>query len=357
VISRFDMLYRSFRGEILAIPGRAIAVVFGLLLLSIPVITQDPYLIGVLIMTNIYVIYAAAWDLLSGFTGQMNLGHAFSFGVAAYAAALLNIHLGLAPWATIPIAGVLAALAGTLLSLPALKLRGPFLALVTLAFPLIATGLVYVFGDFTGAELGVSGISPLFDSCILDYYIVLAIMIVSLVVMWKLTDSGAKIVRTGIIFRAIREDEIAARTSGVNTTKYKVLAFAISGVFAGIAGGLYAHSIQVVGPSTLELLLSFQAIIWTVFGGIGTIYGPVVGVYILYPALQFLGSFAQYRMLIFAVLIILILLFMPIGIGAWVRDKIEKTCPRCRLVNATTRKYCRGCGAILEPEKVKIDKT
>jgi branched-chain amino acid transport system permease protein len=235
-------------------------------------------------------------------------------------------------------------------------LRGFYLALVTLSFPLILTGIFYIFPDFTGGEFGLYGIRPLSVSRVLDYYIVTLSMLISVFVMWKFTDARSKIVRIGVILRAIHEDEITARTSGICTTKYKSLAFAVSGFFAGIAGGLYAHFFRVAGPSTLELFFSFQAILWTIFGGIATIYGPVAGVFILYPLLELLqlnpvGE--KIRFILFALLLMFTLLFMPEGITTWVRDRIEVKCPRCKLINAVSRRNCRACRAPLHIEEKK----
>jgi len=166
--------------------------------------------------------------------------------------------------------------------------------------------------------------------------------------MWKITDS-----KIGLIFHAIREDEVTVRASGINTTRYKLLAFCLSGLFAGIAGGLYAHFLKAAGPSTLELLLSFQVIIWAVFGGMATIYGPMAGVLILYPLTEFvliryLAVPTETRLLIFASIVLLMLLFMPRGVITWLRDKTEKVCPRCKLQNAAWRRKCRVCTAELD---------
>jgi branched-chain amino acid transport system permease protein len=165
--------------------------------------------------------------------------------------------------------------------------------------------------------------------------------------MWKLTDASSSFVRTGIVFHAIREDEIAARASGINTIRYKLLAFAVAGFFAGIAGAFHAHFMTIAGPSNLELALSFQVIIWTVFGGITSIYGPVVGVYILFPMMEFLRAAPEVRNLIFAGIVVIMLLFMPEGIAVWIRDKIERECPRCKLSNMAFRKTCRACNTPL----------
>ena len=340
-------LFKDFQGDVPAIPGRLIALVVFLLLLFIPLITRDPYILRILIFANVFVIFAVSWDLLSGYTAQVNFGHALFFGVAAYTTALLNLHLGLPPWATIPIGALAAVIAGLLVCLPALRLRGPYLSLVTLAFPLILLGIIFAFTDFTGGELGVSGIARISDSRTADYYTSLLVMLVSVFIMWKLTDAKSSIVRTGIIFHAIREDEITARASGINTVRYKILAFAIAGFFAGIAGAFHAHFMRIAGPSNLDLFLSFQAIIWTVFGGICSIYGPVVGVYILYSLMEFLRVLPEVRILIFAAIVVLILLFMPEGIAVWVRAKIERECPRCKLSNMALRRTCRACGTSL----------
>jgi len=340
-------LFKDFQGDVVAIPGRLIALIFFLLLFLIPLATEEPYILRTLIFANIYVIFAVSWDFISGYTGLINFGHALFFGVAAYTSALLNLHLGLEPWATIPIGALLAVLAGLIVCLPALRLRGPYFSLISLAFPLILLGAVFAFTDFTGGELGISGIARISDSRTVEYYISVLVMLGSVFIMWKLTDAKSSFVRLGIILHAIREDEIAARASGINTVRYKLLAFAIGGLFAGVAGGFYAHSMRIAGPATLDLFLSFQAIIWTVFGGICSIYGPLVGVYILYPLTEFLRVVPELRILIFAFIVVLILLFMPEGIAVWVRDKIEKQCPRCKLANAAFRPTCRACGTAL----------
>ena len=341
-------LFKDFQGDILAIPGRLLALIFFLVLFFIPLITTDPFILRTLTFANLFVIFAVSWDLLSGYTGQINFGHALFFGVAAYTSALLNTHLGWQPWATIPIGALAATIAGLVVSFPALRLRGPYLSLVTLAFPLILLGIIFSFRDFTGGELGISGLDRISGARWIDYCISVPVMLVSVFIMWKLTDARSSLIRTGIIFHAIREDEIAARASGINTIRYKMLAFAVGGFFAGIAGGLHAHFMRIAGPSNLDILLSFQAIIWTVFGGIASIYGPVVGVYTLYPLMEFvLRQVAEYRILIFAIIVVVMLLFMPEGIAVWIRDKIERQCPRCKLSNMAVRRTCRACGTSL----------
>jgi branched-chain amino acid transport system permease protein len=339
-IRKFWMIVKN---EVLVLPSRIIVFLFFLVLLLLPVFTQDPYLLRILILTSIFAILAASWDLLSGFTGQMNFGHALFFGVGAYTAALLNLHAHLPPWGSIPLGAMGAVLAGLIIGIPCLRLRGTYLALTTLAFPIILMGIVFTLPSITGGELGISGLERLARSRVANYYITVILMLALCTIMWKITDSN-----TGIIFHAIREDEVAVRASGINTTRYKLLAFCLSGFFAGIAGGLYAHYMRIAGPSTLEVSMSFQVVIWAVFGGIVTIYGPIGAVFILYPLLEFFRFWPEYRTLMFAVVIIFILLYMPDGLFPWIRDKIETECPRCKIRNIATRKTCRICAAEIE---------
>lgn len=333
-------LITLLKNEVFVLPSRIIVFIFFLTLLALPLVTDDSYLLRILILTSIFAILAASWDLLSGFTGQMNFGHALFFGVGAYGAALLNQHLHIPPWGSIPLGALAAVVAGMVIGIPCLRLRGTYLALTTLAFPIILMGIIFAFPDITGGELGISGLDRIVRSRVGLYYIAVVIMLVLVVVMWKITDSNI-----GIIFHAIREDEVAVRASGINTTRYKLLAFCLSGFFAGISGGLYAHFMRIAGPSTLEVSMSFQVVIWCVFGGIVSIWGPVGAVFILFPLMEFFRFWPEFRMLMFALVILLILLYMPQGLLPYIRDKIENECPRCKKRNVATRKTCRICAA------------
>jgi branched-chain amino acid transport system permease protein len=229
-----------------------------------------------------------------------------------------------------------------------LRLRGSYLSLATLAFPLIALGILFAFPDFSGGELGISGLRRLAVTPAANYYVAAISMLAIVFALWILADS-----KFGIVLHAIRDDEVAARASGINTLRYKLVVFAVAGAAAGFAGALFAHYLRVAGPSTLEVALSFQVVIWGIFGGVATIYGPVAAVFILYPLTEWLGSFRAFgelRLLIFAIIVLLVLLFMPRGLTPWVRDKIETQCPRCKQRNASWKKICRLCGAGLEAQ-------
>ncbi len=346
----FRVLFHLLKTEVWQVPGRMIAAVFLAGLLLFPMFSSHPYVFRILTLAAIFSIFAASWDVLSGFTGQINLGHALFFGVAAYTGAKLNLLFNLPPWITIPMGGFAAVLVGLVAGIPALRLRGFYLALVTLALPVILSGIIFMFPDFTGGELGLYGIDGFTRSRIADYYVIVFIMILSVYAMYKFTDAESKYLRTGMLLHAIREDEITARASGINTIKYKLIAFAVSAFFAGISGGIYTHYMKIVGPSTLELFFSFQAILWTIFGGIATIYGAVAGVFILYPLIELMVNLPlgqELRLIVFALILILSMLFMPQGLTTWVLNRIETTCPRCKIINAVTRHRCRACRASL----------
>lgn len=332
-------VFTVLRNEVLVLPSRIVVLLFFLSMLLIPLVVDDPYFIRILVLTSIFAIFAASWDLLSGFTGQINFGHALFFGVGAYGSAIMNQH-GLPHWATIPLGALVAVAAGLVVGVPCLRLRGTYLALTTLAFPIILLGIVFAFPGLTGGELGISGLTRLSTSRTVTYYIVVVIMLLSCAAMWKITDS-----KIGIIFHAIREDELAVKAAGINTTLYKLLAFCLSGFFAGIAGGLYAHFMRIAGPSTLEVQMSFQVVIYSVFGGIATIWGPVGAVFILVPLMEFFRLWPEFRTLMFAFVVILILLYMPGGLLPWIRNKVEEECPRCKIRNLVTRRVCRVCAA------------
>ncbi len=366
-------LFAELRWGVLPVPGRVIGIVFFIVLFLIPLFMDHPYYLRMFTLASLFVIFAVSWDLLSGYTGQVNFGHALFFGVAGYGSALMHKYLGWQPAQTIPIAVVGSTVLGVALCLPALRLRGPYLSLYTLALPIMLLGVVISLRDITGGEYGIRGLPLIADTRMGQYYIALIVMVVAVLVMWKLTDAGSRYIRTGLIFHAIREDEIAARVAGTNTIRYKVLAFAIGGLFAAIAGALFVHVRGQVGPSSLALTTSFLAVIWTIFGGIVSIYGPVVGVYTLYPIvylsqdikglfgrlveaaptgfltdfMEVVQSIVERPYLILAIIVILVLLFMPEGLAVRVRDKIEQRCPRCKLINAAWRRECRACSASL----------
>ncbi|HWI36206.1 MAG TPA: branched-chain amino acid ABC transporter permease [Burkholderiales bacterium] len=340
--------WAELKNEVLVLPSRTAVLVWVLALLALPWVYGDAYVLRILTMTCLFAIFAASWDLLAGYTGQVNFGHALYFGAGAYASALLSLRLGITPWATIWAGAAVAAFFGFASGYLVLRLRGSYLSLATLAFPLIALGILFAFPDFSGGELGISGLRRLAMTPLANYYIAALSMLVVVFGLWALGDS-----KFGIVLHAIRDDEVAARASGINTPRYKLVVFSIAGAAAGFSGALFAHYLRVAGPSTLEVALSFQVVIWSIFGGLATGYGPVAAVFLLYPLTEWLGSFRNFgelRLLAFALIVLVVLLFMPRGLAPWVRDKIEAQCPRCKQRNGAWRRACRLCGAPLKPQ-------
>ena len=340
--------WAELRNEVLILPSRTAALVWTVALVVFPYLYGDAYVLRILTMTCLFAMFAASWDLLAGYTGQVNFGHALYFGAGAYTSALMSLKLGISPWATIWAGAAVAALFGFATGYLVLRLRGSYLSLATLAFPLIALGLLFAFPDFSGGELGISGLRRLAVTPVGNYYIAALSMLAIVFGLWALADS-----KFGIVLHAIRDDEVAARASGINTLGYKLAIFSIAGAAAGFAGALFAHYLRVAGPSTLEVALSFQVVIWGIFGGLATVYGPVAAVFLLYPLTEWLGSFRAFgelRLLIFALIVLLVLLFMPRGLAPWVRDKIEAICPRCKQRNGRWRSVCRLCGAPLKAQ-------
>ena len=346
--------WAELRTEVLVLPSRVLVLAWLVALPALPLAYADPYVLRILTMTCIFAIFAASWDLLAGYAGQVSFGHALFFGAGAYASGLLSLRLGISPWVTVWAGAAVAAVLGFAVGLLCLRLRGSYLSLATLAFPLIALGLLFAFPGFSGGELGVSGLRRLVAGPTANYYVAVVAMLVVVFGLWRLADSNF-----GIVLHAIRDDEVAARASGINTQRYKLAVFAVSGAAAGLAGALFAHFLRVAGPSTLEVALSFQVVIWGIFGGVATIYGPVAAVFVLYPLTEWLGTWrhvGELRLLIFAVIVLLVLLFMPRGLTPWVRDRIESECPRCKQRNGAWRTLCRLCGAALQAQVARAQR-
>lgn len=298
-LRRFRTWALTYRGSV------TLAALVGLLL--IPPVSGNEYYAQVLVTAMIYAIFAASWDLLAGFAGQVSFGHSAFFGVAGYITAACVKFLGL-NWAVALLAGALVAvLASTLIGIPCLRLKGPYLALGTLAFSLILLNL-FMMGALLGGTEGISGL-PGAGNIFLVFYVVLAFMIVTLVAMKVIVDS-----RLGTILKAIRDDETCADASGINTTVYKLIAFMISGFFAGIAGALFVLNTTAVNPAIYQPLYSFYAIIMASIGGIATIFGSIIGSFVFVVISESLRRLAEMALLVFAVVLILVVRLAEEGV-------------------------------------------
>jgi len=267
----------TFRGKL--------TVILLILMFLLPFGNQSPYVLGIFITFMIYTIFAASWDFLAGIVGQISFGHAMFLGVSGYVTAYFIKYFSLPWWISLLSGSVIAVLFGLIIGIPALRLKGPYLALGTLAMSLIMYQL-FLMGNMAiwweglfgtqlfGAE-GVSGISKLSPDPLIEYLITFLIMCLSLFVLTHLAKSNL-----GTIFKAIRDDETGTSASGINTTKYKILAFMISGFFAGVGGALFVMHFRGVNPGIYQPLYSFYAIIIVGLGGLTTLSGSALGAFV-----------------------------------------------------------------------------
>ncbi|MBI1744609.1 branched-chain amino acid ABC transporter permease [Candidatus Acetothermia bacterium] len=315
-------LRRLYRKRWLGIPGDYwLLIGLALVLLLIVPRLATPNLLTILILANIWAMLAMSWDILSGYTGQISFGHSFFFGIGGYTSGLLALYLKLSPWLTIWLGGLAAAIGGLLIALPALRLRGPYLALITLLAALVADRVArFLRIETAGAEGALYGIPPLSFSWTDNYYYSTGLML--LVALFLITVARSKM---GEVFEAIRDDEEAAGAAGLNTAKFKILAFAISGFVAGLSGAFLAHYMMIVSPRQhFDLDLSVEAIIAAVLGGMGTITGPIAGGYFLVLIREYLRPFGVWRVFALTVLTLLVLFFLPRGFWTELRIRLAQ---------------------------------
>lgn len=257
------------------------------------------------IMYNI--ILAVSLNLTAGFLGQLPLGHAGFMAIGAYVSALFTMSSSLPSGVLFPIAlilgGLVAAAAGILIGLPALRLRGDYLAIITLGFGEIIR-VILLNLKITGGAFGLSGISKLTT---INWSFIF--LVITLFVLTTLIRS-----RHGRAILSIRENEIAAEACGIRTTYYKTLAFSISAFFAGIAGGLYAHYIAILDPGTFGFMKSVEILVMVVLGGMGSIIGSVISASFLTLLPELLRAFASYRMVLYSMLLVIVMIFKPSGL-------------------------------------------
>ncbi|MEM1539318.1 MAG: branched-chain amino acid ABC transporter permease [Candidatus Bathyarchaeia archaeon] len=280
-----------------------------IILALIPLFLTDPYIIHVLTIACIYAILSASWDMLSGYTGQISLGHAVFFGGGAYVAAFLTMSYNFPPPLCIPIAGVVVTLFSIIIGVPSLRVTGPYLTITTLAFAETVKAIVIAFPGITRGEEGFP-VRTMVHGTIPNFYVSLVLMTFSVTIMHFIANRRLRIPLT-----AIRENEVTAQASGLNVTKYKVLSFAISAFFAGVAGSFYCYYTMMVSPALLSIDTSFMAFAMGVVGGMGTIIGPVIGAYMITILSELLRSMiARAHLLIYGIIFIAFIMLMPEGI-------------------------------------------
>jgi branched-chain amino acid transport system permease protein len=297
-------------------PGVALSAGLGicLLLTAAPGIAS-PFIVQFLINLFMMAILAESWNIIGGFTGYASFGNVAFFGIGAYTTGVLVTRSGLPFALGLPAAGIVAALFAAAAGMPILRLKGHYFAIATLGVAETMREVVYNL-EFTGKGTGLT--MPILRSPLPFFYLMLGILAAVTLVNWWLSRS-----RFGYGLIAIREDEDAAAVMGINTPLYKTIAFALSGAFTGLAGGVYAYWITFIDPdSVFKVIITVQLIIMAVFGGTGTVLGPLLGSLVLASLSEWLSThLATLAELFYGLIIILVVLFMPKGLSELIRQR------------------------------------
>ncbi len=286
----------------------------------LPFLGLSNFVLRMLIMVGIYIILGLSLNLITGFTGQLSLGHAAFYGIGAYTSAILSTRYGMGFGITAPLSGLMAAFLGFLLGIPTLKLQGAYLAIVTLGFGEIIRITALNWMQLTRGPMGIPGIPAIsifgyeLQSNLGYYYVICILAMITVLLISRIVNS-----RVGRAFMAIREDELAAQYMGIYTTNYKILAFSMGAFLAGVAGSFYAHYVSYIDPQSFTFDESIQILSIVILGGMGSIPGTILGAAILVTAPELLRSLQDYRMVIYGLILILMMLIRPQGILGGVR--------------------------------------
>ncbi|MDO6460156.1 high-affinity branched-chain amino acid ABC transporter permease LivM [Granulosicoccaceae sp. 1_MG-2023] len=299
----------------------AFAIVFPFLFSS--------YQTNIMTTALMYVVLGLGLNIVVGLAGLLDLGYVAFYAVGAYSYALLNTHFGLGFWTVLPIGAALAALFGILLGFPVLRLRGDYLAIVTLAFGEIIRLVLENWNDFSQGPSGISNIErpalfgielTLNQSITYLYFLMLLMVIITIFVVNRLQDS-----RIGRAWLALREDDIACQAMGIDKTKTKLTAFALGATWAGMVGVIFAAKTTFINPASFTFLESAIILAIVVLGGMGSILGVIIGAFILILLPEYLRALADYRMLAFGAILVTMMIFRPQGIIANVRRTYQFT--------------------------------
>lgn len=294
-------------------------------ILALPLGLGNSYYLNVLVFVGIYSLITIGLSLLMGYTGQISLGHAAFFGLGAYTSGVLSTKFGVSPWlallAAIFVTGGIAFLIGA----PALKLKGHYLAMATLAFGYIVFIVFNQASSLTGGPSGFGQIPRfrlgnfLLRSDVHYYYLVWTLVIVVLLVSLNIIHS-----RVGRALRSIHEGELTANIMGVNTAKYKIQVFVLSAVYASLAGSLYAHFITFLNPTPFGFHFSIVLVAMVAVGGMASVWGAMIGAALLTILPEYLRAFHDYDILIYGSILLVIMMFLPQGLFAGILSLIKK---------------------------------
>jgi branched-chain amino acid transport system permease protein len=285
------------------------------------------YLISVAVFVGIWITLALSLNILTGYAGQVSLGHAAFFGIGAYSSAVLTVQYDYSFWFGFAGAILLTGLAGTILGLPSLRVRHDFLVLATMGINFVVVA-IFKYVDFFGGAMGIVNLPAptLFGTSFRGGMPYLALVLVYVIFTWFISWYLSK-TWVGLAFHTIRLDEEAAAAVGVSAPRFKIYAFGVSAALAGGGGSLYAHFIGSVFPDTFVFVESIAILSMVVFGGLGTLRGPIVGAIILKAAPEMLRFVQDYRFTIYGALLVLMMLFQPMGLigeGSWLWRNLSR---------------------------------
>lgn len=267
------------------------------------------YILGILTVAYYFGVFAMSWDLLFGFAGEVNFGPTFLIGVGAYSSGILNNLYGISPYLCIAIGACAAVIAGLVLALPALRVRGPYFGLTTLVAVLILQSFVVVFADLTGGEIGLTIPDILSIDATVNYWIALVFMAVSAAILFGLAQSPV-----GLILQASGQDPVQAGALGFNIVKHKLAAFVVSAFFSGLSGALLVFYMGTASVGTVvDIAIGVQVIVAAVLGGRRTVIGAALGAIFLIVAGEFLRPAGQISTFIVSAVALLVILFFPNG--------------------------------------------
>ena len=293
-----------------------VVLFFWLVLLAVPFIAPNAYVISLANIALINVILVASLNLLMGFGGQISLGHAGFYGLGAYASGIVNVKLGMSPWIGLPVAALVASLAALIVGIPALRLRGLYLSMATLGYNAILVVLFNRMIDLTGGPNGLLGVKPFSFAGIplnTEARAFPLAWLVSLLVMLAILNLLRS--RTGRALRAVATNELGADAAGVDSFNTKLLFFVLTAGMAGIAGSLYVHINQYASPETFDISTAILLVVMVALGGSGTYWGPVIGALILTVVPQILLDYEDAELMLFGLGMLIVLIVFPGGLA------------------------------------------
>ena len=301
-----------------------------------PLVAGEGYVTHLVILMLISSILATSLNVLMGFSGLVSMAHAAFFGIGGYASAILTTRHGLSFWMALPLATLITALVALVIGVPSFRTRGIYYIIVTIAFQLIASELFDNWSSMTGGGLGLKGIprpgGAIFLTRLGYYYLTLTVALGAHLLVVRVLRSPL-----GRALSAIRDNETKALMMGVSPLRYKLFAFVFASALAGVAGSLYVHYLEFAHPDFFNFAVSVDLFLTVMLGGAGTMYGPLFGVLVLEVIREVLHEFVALRLLLFGLLLIALILFLPEGVLLPLVRQFRRRRPRARAAISTAR--------------------